>query len=165
MSTSINLPHRQGPRPKTTETNPHQQLDQHTNSAIIEGLTRRAFSLPDVEEHPSAISVPGARALWLKPGVPVNNPIAIFIAREFAHLHPLPDGSMHMALPLDVAQEAIDKGWAEHHPMVQAGMIPGNYVMVYAPRTLAEQQTVYRLLLESYKFAGGRFPSDVIGES
>ena len=39
------------------------------------------------------------------------------IEREFAHLHPLPDGSIHAALSPELVEEAIEQGWAEQHPV------------------------------------------------
>lgn len=33
-------------------------------------------------------------------------------AREFAHVHPGYDGSMHLALPIALAADVIAKGWA-----------------------------------------------------
>ncbi|HEV8045592.1 MAG TPA: luciferase family protein, partial [Rubrobacter sp.] len=128
------LPHRGGSRPKTTPTNPHTQLEQNPAAGIVKELARRVFALPDVEERPSGISVPGARALWLREGVPAGPPEAFMIGREFAHMHPLPDGSLHAALPPGVSEEAIEKGWAEQHPVARMGYIPQNVVMIYAPR-------------------------------
>jgi hypothetical protein len=93
------LPKRSGSRPRTTPTNPHTQLEQNPEREVVEELARRVFSLPDVEERPSAISVPGARALWLREDVPAGPPEAFVIGREFAHIHPMPDGSLHAALP------------------------------------------------------------------
>jgi hypothetical protein len=63
------LPERSGPRPRTTPTNPHTQLEQNPERQVVEELARRVFALPGVEERPSAISVPGARALWFREGV------------------------------------------------------------------------------------------------
>ena len=63
---------RSGPRPRTTPTNPHTQLEQNPDTSIVVELARRVFSLPGVEERPSAISVPGARALWLREEVPAG---------------------------------------------------------------------------------------------
>ena len=88
------LPERTGYRPSTTPTNPHTQLDQNPQELVVRKLARRVFALPDVEERPSAISVPGARALWLRNEVPAGPQEAFMIGREFAHIHPLPDGSM-----------------------------------------------------------------------
>lgn len=97
------LPTRRGHRPKTTPTNPHTQLEQNPEHDVVDELARRAFALPDVEERPSAISVPGARALWLREDVPAGPKEAFMVGREFAHIHPMPDGSLHAALPPEVA--------------------------------------------------------------
>ena len=105
-----NLPERSGPRPSTTPSNPHTQLEQNPEPRIVEELARRVFALPDVEERPSMISVPGARALWLKEGVPAGPSEAFMIGREFAHIHPMPDGSLHACLPPELVREAIEAG-------------------------------------------------------
>jgi hypothetical protein len=122
-------------------------------------LARRVFAWPDVEERPTRISVPGARALWLRDAVPAGPADAFLIEREFAHLHPGPDHSLHACLPLALAQEAMAAGWAELHPVAVRGLIPRTAVMLYAPRTMAEVEVVVQLLLASYHLAGGRTPS------
>jgi hypothetical protein len=86
------LPERTGYRPRTTPTNPHTQLDQNPEELVVRELARRVFALPDVEVRPSAISVPGARALWLRDEVPAGPQEAFMIGREFAHIHPMPVG-------------------------------------------------------------------------
>ena len=149
------LPERSGPRPRTTPTNPHTQLEQNPDHAAVEELARLVFALPGVEERSSAISVPGARALWLSEEVPAGPREAFMIGREFAHIHPMPDGSLHAALPPEVAREAIEKGWAEQHPVARMGYIPQNVVMVYAPRDAEEIEVVTGLVVESYRYAGG----------
>jgi len=146
---------RSGPRPRTTPTNPHTQLEQNPDTSIVVELARRVFSLPGVEERPSAISVPGARALWLREEVPAGPREAFMIGRELAHVHPMPDGSLHAALPPEVAREAIEKGWAEQHPVARMGYIPQNVVMIYAPRDAEEVEVVASLVTESYRYAGG----------
>ena len=150
------LPERAGQRPSTTPTNPHTQLDQNPEELLVRELAQRLFALPDVEERPSAISVPGARALWLRDEVSSGPPEAFLIGREFAHIHPMPDGSMHAALPPELAQEAIEKGWAEQHPVARMGHISPNVVMIYAPRNTGEIEIVAGLVAESYRYAGGR---------
>jgi hypothetical protein len=72
---------------------------------------------------------------------------------EFAHVHPAPDHSLHAMLPLDLAQEAIEAGWAEPHPVALMGLIPHNAVMLYAPRDDAELDVVERLVRASHAFA------------
>lgn len=150
------LPARPGPRPRTTPTNPHTQLDQQPEDLDIrDELARRLFSLPDVEERPSAISVPGARALWLAEGGPAGPAEAFLIGREFAHLHPPPDQSLHTMLPPELAQEAVEAGWAEVHPVARLGLIPENAVMIYAPRDEAELDVAERLVRAAYELARG----------
>jgi hypothetical protein len=104
---SASLPIRGGDRPRTTPTNPHTQLDQQPmDLRWVEELARRIFALPGVVEEPSRISVPGARALVLATDVAAGPPEAFLIGREFAHLHPAPDHSLHAMLPVQAAEEA-----------------------------------------------------------
>jgi hypothetical protein len=148
------LPPRRGERPRTTATNPHTQLDQQpVDAALVEELARRLFALPGVVEQPSLISVPGARALTLVPGTPAGPPEAFMIEREFAHLHPAPDYSLHAMLPPDLAQAAIDAGWAELHPVARMGLLPPTAVMLYAPRDEDELAVVQQLVEASHRFA------------
>ncbi|HEX7275942.1 MAG TPA: luciferase family protein [Acidimicrobiales bacterium] len=149
------LPRRPGPRPSTTPTNPHTQLDQQpSGTGQREALAEALFALPGVVEVPSRISVPGARALWLEEGAG-GPPEAFMIGHEFAHLHPGHDQSLHAMLPAALAEEAVAAGWAEPHPMARLGFIPGTAVMVYAPRDDAEREVVERLIRASHAFARG----------
>jgi luciferase-like monooxygenase len=148
------LPERAGARPRTTPSNPHTQLDQQPiDSRWTDELARRVFALPGVLEEPSAISVPGARALVLAPGEPAGPPEAFLIGREFAHLHPDPDHSLHAMLPPEVVDEAVSAGWAEPHPVALRGLIPRTAVMLYAPRDEAELNVIEELVLASHAFA------------
>jgi Luciferase len=148
------LPPRPGDRPRTTPTNPHTQLDQQpTDLRWVDELAERVFALPGVEEQPSRISVPGARALILARGEPQGPPEAFLIEREFAHLHPSPDHSLHAMLPLETAREAIEAGWAESHPVALRGQIPQTAVMLYAPRDEAELDVIETLVRASHAFA------------
>ena len=150
------LPPRLGPPPATTSTNPHTQLDQQPeDDAIRAKLAQLAFSLPQVVERPSLVSVPGARGLWLDESVTRPRTGAFMIGREFAQLHPAPDFSLHMILPPDLVADAIRAGWAELHPVARRGLIPATTVMVYAPRDAGELETVGLLLEASYRFALG----------
>ena len=78
----ITVPYRQGPKPKTRYGLPHQQLDQNPPEHIYARLKERAFDFPHVERRPSAISVPGAQALWLSEEVRAARPEAFLIGRE-----------------------------------------------------------------------------------
>ncbi|MDX6691885.1 MAG: hypothetical protein QOG15_3342 [Solirubrobacteraceae bacterium] len=151
---ALELPPRAGGRPRTTPTNPHTQLDQQpTEPAIADELARRVFALPGIVEQPSGISVPGARAMVLADDEPTGPAEAFLIGREFAHLHPSPDFSLHAMLPLDVVDAAIGAGWAEHHPVALRGLIPRTAVMLYAPRDEAELDVVETLVRASHGYA------------
>ncbi len=151
---SSSLPVRAGPRPRTTSTNPHMQLDQQpSDPRWTDELARRVFALPGVIEEPSRISVAGARALVLAPGEAMGPPEAFLIDREFAHVHPPPDHSLHAMLPADVVSDAVAAGWAEPHPLTLRGLAPGTAVMLYAPRDATELEVVERLVRASHAFA------------
>lgn len=78
---------RAGPRPRTTPTNPHTQLDQNAPADLQERIFELARSLSGVTTGPSAISVPGARAFCL-PGCTEARRDRFMIDCEFAHIHP-----------------------------------------------------------------------------
>lgn len=148
------LPVREGPRPRTTLSNPHMQLDQQPADSTQRVLLAAAvFALPGVTERESAISVPGARALWLDRVPPTAPRDAFMIGTELAHLHPRTDQSLHVMLPPDLAVQAIEAGWAEQHPVARRGLIPLNAVMLYAPRDDAERETVVALVAAAHAYA------------
>lgn len=149
------LPRRRGPRPRTTPSNPHTQLDQQPSDHCQRDLLASAvFAFGGVHEEPSAISVPGARALCLADHT--NGPSdAFMVGAEFAHLHPDPDLSLHLMLPPALAAEAVAAGWAEQHPMASRGLVGENAVMVYAPRDDAEREVVTELVRSSHAYATG----------
>jgi Family of unknown function (DUF5519) len=150
------FPRRSGARPRTHKGLPHQQFDQQPRDDTIRvQLAHRLVVLDGVTEAPSGISVPGARALVLREAT-TGPRDAFLIGREFAHLHPPPDQSLHITLPERRAREAIQAGWAEFHPLVEEGHLPPTVVMVYAPRDEAELAVVSGLVRESYHFARGQ---------
>lgn len=154
MSTG-ELPRRAGPKPRTTPTNPHTQLDQNAPPAMQAAIAAYMFERPCVEERPSIISVPGARAMWIHESCAVGDRTAFLMGREHAHLHPPEDGSLHVALPPALAEEAIAKGWAELHPVARRGLIPPTIVMLFGPRDDAELEVVKQLVDASFRFAHG----------
>jgi phospholipase/carboxylesterase len=72
------------------------------------------------------------------------------VEREFAHVHPASDGSLHMALPSAIVEAVIDNGWAERHPLAGKYGLPNNIVMVYGPRDDAELEIVVALVRASH---------------
>lgn len=150
------LPPRIGSRPRTSRGFPHQQLDQQpTDTAIIEELARRLFRLPGVVDMPSQVSVPGARALVLEAGSAGRPQDAFLVGAEFAHLHPWPDASLHVALPSDVADAAVTAGWAEHHPLAGRDGFGHGLVMLFAPGDEQEADVVEALVRCSRDVAAG----------
>jgi hypothetical protein len=140
---------RQGPRPRTTSTNPHTQLDQNAPVSFQEQLFDLGKSLAGVETGPSLVSVPGARAFHL-PGCAHARRDSFMVECEFAHLHPPHDGSLHMTLPPQLLNSAIANGWAELHPLAGKYGLPANIVMVYGPRDEEEFAVVAELLRASH---------------
>jgi phospholipase/carboxylesterase len=140
---------RRGPRPRTTPTNPHTQLDQNAPVALQEKVFEQARGLAGVAVAASHVSVPGARAFHL-PGCGAPAPAGFMIEREFAHVHPARDGSLHMALPPKIVDTVIDNGWAERHPLAGKHGLPGNIVMVYGPRDESELEIVVALVRASH---------------
>lgn len=151
--TYLPLPTRSGPRPLTHKGMPHAQIDVRPLPVVNVELFRRAYALPDVEDRPTVISVPGARALWLREDMPLAHPEVIVAGREFAHIHP--DGSLHVSLTAERAREAIEAGWAEPHPIAEQLGMQG-LVMLYTPRTLEELDVIVQLIVDSYNFVTGR---------
>lgn len=152
------LPRREGPRPHTRAGMPHQQLDQNAPPPLQEELFRRAAGLPGVRTGPSRISVPGARAFILEEELAKGPPEAFLVGREFAHLHPPYDGSLHLALPPAAAARVEERGWGELHPLARQGVLPPSFVMVYGPRDDRELETVWAILQASYAYARGLWP-------
>jgi hypothetical protein len=130
------------------------QLNQQPSDTKLRQILLDLLSdLSAVIWKPSSISVPGALALTLPPELAVGPKEAFMINAEFAHLHPAPDYSSHLILPLAQAQSAIESGWAEQHPIARLGYISAGAVMVYAPRDEAEVAIVAHLIRESYLYA------------
>jgi len=140
---------RAGTRPSTTRTNPHTQLDQNAPAALQEKLFSLARGLPGVVVGPSHVSVPGARAFHL-PTCSHPAEDGFMLEREFAHLHPPSDGSLHMSLPPEIVDTVIANGWAEYHPLAGKHGLPRNIVMVYGPRDEAELAIIGALVRASH---------------
>jgi phospholipase/carboxylesterase len=135
---------------------PHQQLDQIAPVALQEELWRRMEGLEHVTTGRSGVSLPESRALHLDPALASGPRSSFLVGTEFAHLHGAQDGSLHAALPEPAAAEAIEKGWAELHPLARDGVVPPTMVMLYGPRNDEELETIWQLVETSYEFACGR---------
>ena len=149
------LSRRTGPPPRTYSGPPHTQLDQQPDARMRAQFGRRFGGFPGVAEQPSEIRfVPGARALCLSADVEAGPPDAFISGREFAHLHALPDSSLHMVLPEPLATEAVEAGWGELHPLAGTA-VPATTLLIYAPRDADEIDVVLSLLQQSYEYAIG----------
>ncbi|MEM6320091.1 MAG: phospholipase [Bacteroidota bacterium] len=159
MSTQItfdNIPARQGERPRTTNTNPHTQLNQQPEDlSYIKNLMDWAFQLGHIKKEFSKISVPGAIAMCMEDDHTCKSCNAFMVGTEFAHFHPHPDYSMHLGLPRDAAEIFINKGWGEWHPLIERGILPPNIIMLYAPRNQEEFEVAKLILAKSYAYAKG----------
>ncbi len=147
------LPRREGPAPLTTRPSaenafPHQQLTQTAPVELQERLLRRAVSLPGITVRDSCVSVPGARAFHLDEELARGPDAAFQCAREFAHLHPPGDGSMHLTLPAAVYANVKGAGWGDPHPI-------SGTMLLFGPRDELELETVWQILLVSYRYALG----------
>ncbi len=155
----FSLPPRMGEKPTVTDGIPHVQLDENSPDDVFEMLTEWAFSLEAVVERPSRVSLPGARALTLSFEFTAR-PTAMIFGREFAHIHPQPEGgSLHIRLRADQATEVVDRGWGEWHPFALDGTLP-NLVMVYAPRTDEDLEVVQKIIENAVAYASSGSPPE-----
>jgi phospholipase/carboxylesterase len=149
------LPERRGARPAISHRIPQQQISDNAPPELQERLFEWVTAWPGLTSGPSAISVPGARGFVLDP--PLRGPDDAFLvpaAREFAHIHPGYDGSLHLALPPALGADAIRKGWAVPHPWAGVRLSPG-FVMVYGPRDDQELEVVVGIVATSHAWAAG----------
>lgn len=151
---TFQLPTRITPRPATTDSVPHVQINVETMPELRDELLRRVSRIPHVEVRNTVISLPGAKGFWLADELPLARPEVIVGGREFAHVHP--DGSLHASLHPETARAAVEAGWAVPHPW--ANRRPGweGFVMIYSPLSADDLDVVFQLVLESYSFVTGR---------
>ncbi len=153
-SGAFELTERTGPRRETTGSVPHVQLDAVPDPAVDAELRRRAFSLPGVIDLPSDRSLPGARGFAFANDVTLVRADVIAGSKEFAHIHP--DGSLHVWLPVPLAQEVHDQKWGELHPWVDRDGFWDGVVMLYTPETPEELEVTWGVLVEAFNFVTGQ---------
>lgn len=159
------LPIRAGGRPRTSTRTPHRQEDQQPpDSSYLDDVLTEALAWPGVRPADSGVSVEGARALVLGPGIEPGPPEAFMVAREFCHGHAQGDFSLHATLPREVALATERAGWAEPHFLAHTGDLPATVVMLYAPRDEAERDVVLDLVRTSYEFARASVPATATRE-
>lgn len=70
---------------------------------------------------------------------------------EFAHVHDVSDGSLHMVLPAGVRSAMVDAGWGDPHPFAGKTLRSGfhvseNAAFVFGPRDADELEVVWGLV-------------------
>src|SRR4029077_132228 len=104
------LPVRRGAHPRVSWDIPQQQLSDNAPPALQARLLATVRALPGVGVAESRISVPGAQAFTLDEPGGDDDAFLVPSVGEFAHLHPSYDGSLHLALPADLAADLITRG-------------------------------------------------------
>ncbi|MBO6507859.1 MAG: phospholipase [Roseibium sp.] len=148
------LPERDGPPPRTTAGVPHIQIGAQVVPALSQNLLDRVAAIPGVKLRATVISLPGAKGFWLSEELDLARPQAIVGGREFAHLHP--DGSLHASLPPKRARDAVKAGWATMHPWADSRPGWEGFVLLYTPRTMAETDVTFGLIVDGYNYVTGR---------
>ena len=146
----LNLPQRQSPTPETTNGIPHVQIGVEPAPEILTELLNNVSAMPGIEIHPTIVSLPGALGFWVADDISLARPDVIVNGREFAHVHP--DGSLHASLDPELAERAVETGWAVYHPFAQN--VPGRdgFVMIFTPTSMTELDVVLKLVRESFHF-------------
>jgi hypothetical protein len=134
---------------------PHVQLDQLPPAETMDDLLARCLSIPCVRSKQSRMASPQSHALYLSDACAAGPPEAFIDDHEFCHLHPLPEGSIHLTLPKVLRDDAIRLGWGERHPIAEAGILT-TLLTVYAPRDPREVDIVLDLIVKSCLFAAGK---------
>jgi len=128
---------------------PHLQLSDNAGADVYRQMAEWLFGLDHIEEGRSRVSIPSSRAAWVDEAYGPINPIA---QREFTHIHTEPGpGSQHMALPADVAEEVLTKGWGEEHP-TNPYIHDFELLMIYAPRTEDDLEAVKTIVTRAYEW-------------
>lgn len=148
------LPLRPGPPEETTGGVPHIQTSATRNADLALELTRRAYSLPDLENRQSVTSLPGAQSFWLSNDLELARPEVPVAGREFGHIHP--DSSMHLWLPVDRAIEVAENGWGERHPWAEREGFWDGVVMVWAPESDEDAAVSFQLIVDAFNFVTGQ---------
>jgi hypothetical protein len=150
------LPHpRVGPQPRLRRALPHLQEDQFPPEEAVEELVERCLCIPFVRSKQSRMASPASHALYLSDEIASGPPEAFIDGHEFCHLHPLPEGTVHLTLPAVLRNEVMRLSWGEPHPIAAAGIL-ATLMTVYAPRDHQEVDIVFGLVEQSCQFAQGK---------
>lgn len=148
-------PSRLGTRPRMHPFLPHLQLDQLPRAETLEDLAERSLEIPHVRSRQSRMASPRSYALYLADEFAAGPPEAFIDGHEFCHLHPMPEGTIHLTLPRILREEVVSLGWGEPHLIAEAGVLT-TLVTVYAPRDRQELGAVMGIIVQSCRFALGK---------
>jgi hypothetical protein len=144
----IQLPQRVGRAPGISVGPPPEQLTQPAPARWQRLLGERLSALRGVSVADSYTCPRGSSGYHLAPWLAHGPAEAFFEGTEFAHVHPVYDGSIHTKLPTAEAKDACRSGWAVNAP-------PPGSLLLFGPRNEEETEVVWLLLLSGYHFACG----------
>ena len=156
------LPQREGERPKIlSRTMPQRQKPEPLDSSIRE----RVHAIPSkyCKEHPDILILDLSKtegrstdAIYAKPDLPGRHPSAKdkILGNEIVHVHPA-ENSLHVWLSGPDAKEVIEKGWGERFPLSAMGMCHPSWIMVYAPRSMADVDVIEEIVAAGVQFLTG----------
>ncbi|KAL2001935.1 hypothetical protein VTN02DRAFT_951 [Thermoascus thermophilus] len=158
------IPPREGGRPRVgPHVVPQRQLTQIPPEEMKLKLTAAVRALYEANRHllqlrPSVYEK-HTEALFLADGVRGNNPAGEHSVGEVSHVHGTSDHSVHVTLAPQDCKKVLLAGWGQRHALDGSRILkrfggpgkylPREYILVYAPRTDAELQTVLRIVRAS----------------
>ncbi|KAL2394132.1 hypothetical protein ABEF93_004069 [Exophiala dermatitidis] len=158
-----NIPVRSGDRPKlVSRTMPQRQVP-YDSDQLEPGVADRisnmtaefAAKYPDILDLKlSKTEGYSANAIYAKENLPTLNEKARrdkLLGTEIAHHHP-PELSFHVWLSEADAKTVVEKGWGQKFPMPS---VDKGWVMVYAPRTMAEVDVVEKIVKAAIAWVAG----------
>ena len=145
-----NLPTRTSQKPYVSKHVPHVQVGVEPIPEISKELLLRVSNMPGIELRDTVMSMPGAMGFRLAGNVELARPNLGLREREFGHMHP--DGSLHVFLSPERAVDAVEAGWAAHHPYAKKWPQFEGFVMIFTPMSKSELQIVLQLVREAYDF-------------
>ena len=156
------LPQREGEPPKIlARTMPQRQRPEPLDSQVKE----RVHSIPKrfCAEHPDILVLDLSKtegkstdAIYSKPDLPGRHPSAKdkILQNEIAHVHPA-ENSLHVWLSGPDAKEVVEKGWGERFPLSAMGMCHPSFIMVYAPKSMADVDVIEEIVKAGVQYVAG----------
>ncbi|KAF2182258.1 hypothetical protein K469DRAFT_587152 [Zopfia rhizophila CBS 207.26] len=141
------LPRREGERPVVRGIAPQRQQTQKSPAGVYEILVEK---LRELARDPENKLVERTSCFEKhSSGLFTSVPLTRTCRGEICHAHPS-DGSLHMTLHPADAKVVIENEWGERHPLAKGGwfrrFVPREFVLVYAPRSDEEVETVVRIV-------------------